>query len=286
MRSLTLSLGLLVLCATVSVGAQVNVNPWSSGFQGVLGPGDRAEIKPSSSISQTGPDYYRQRYDFDFQAGQQVVIDLMAPTQDSSAPGYWDTYLILVEPNGVTQYDDDGGDDLNARLSFTASQTGTHAVYVTSYHSETGGPFTFNIGFGGFSEPDMHTGTATGNAAIGIGNTLSGFLGPGSNAYLPGNQTQSGPEYYRNSHSFTMTQNNINANGSGVTIALGTPGFDGFLYLIDPGGRVVTYDDDYISSTSSQISSWPCNDLGTWIIVVTSYDQGETGGYTLTTAQP
>lgn len=131
--------------------------------------------------------------------------------------------------------------------------------------------------------PNAHVGPRSAAGFVGIGNTVGGALGAGDNAYLPGNQQRSGPDYFREAFTFDMTQSHINRYGSGVTITATFAGWDGFLYLIDPSGNVITFDDDWNSTADAQMRA-VCNDLGRYTIIVSSYQPGGGGGFTVTTS--
>ncbi len=71
-----------------------------------------------------------QLWQFDGQAGDIVVIDMRADSINSL-----DTYLTLIDPSGVSlMTDDDGGDNVNARIGpFTLTDTGLYSIYASRY---------------------------------------------------------------------------------------------------------------------------------------------------------
>lgn len=273
MKTASATLALFALLVAAPAAAQPQrVNPFTAGVRDTLGPGNRDALR-GSTRRRAAPEFYRRGYDFYLRAGQPIVATLNAD---------WDTYLLLQAPDGTVVSDDDGGPGLNSRLVYTATVTGTHRIFVTSYRRQTGGAYSFQITEGAHMVPNAHVGPRSAPGFVGIGGTVSGALTAADNAYLPGNQQRSGPDHWRQAFTFTMTQDHINRYGSGVTITAAFAGWDGYLYLVDPNGNVVTYDDDWNGITGSQMR-FPCNDLGRYTIVVSSYSPGVGGAFTLST---
>lgn len=74
-----------------------------------------------------------KRYTVQLDAGKTYTIDMMAV----NPPGF-DSYLRL-ELNGLTvAQDDDGGDGLNARISFQPMQTGQYVIVATTFQPQLG----------------------------------------------------------------------------------------------------------------------------------------------------
>ncbi len=72
-------------------------------------------------------------WELNLEAGQTVVIDL--ESED------FDTYLYLVGPGLEAEaafQDDDGGEDLNSRIRFTAEVAGSFLIVVSSFGEEEG----------------------------------------------------------------------------------------------------------------------------------------------------
>ncbi|MBK9376504.1 MAG: SUMF1/EgtB/PvdO family nonheme iron enzyme [Holophagales bacterium] len=68
--------------------------------------------------------------------------------------------------------------------------------------------------------------------------------------------------------------------GRTITFDLVSASFDAYLYLLDPSGNVVAWNDDW-SGLNSHIS-FTLPSSGQWTVEATSYHQGATGPYTLT----
>lgn len=80
-------------------------------------------------------------YRFDAVEGLRYVVEAR-----SSA---FDAYLILARPvGGITEFlreDDDSAGDSDARIRFTAQETGPHLLVVQSWSTSGGGPFTLSV---------------------------------------------------------------------------------------------------------------------------------------------
>jgi hypothetical protein len=81
---------------------------------------------------------FYDEYRFQATAGQTVQITMS---------GSFDTYLILLDPNGldIDENDDYPGGGTNSRISFTADATGTYTVYANSRDTAVTGAYTLQI---------------------------------------------------------------------------------------------------------------------------------------------
>lgn len=76
-------------------------------------------------------------YKVELKAGNSYTIDMVS--------NEFDTYLRLEDETGrQIAFDDDGGGDLNARLSFTPSRTATYRIVATSFRTAMG-RFTLTV---------------------------------------------------------------------------------------------------------------------------------------------
>jgi serine/threonine protein kinase/Flp pilus assembly protein TadD len=79
-------------------------------------------------------------YQVTLNAGKTYVIDMISPNQQALDP-----YLVLRDPDSkVLAEDDDGGDDLNARIIIRAPRDGVYRILATSYNAGRG-PFTLTV---------------------------------------------------------------------------------------------------------------------------------------------
>jgi tetratricopeptide (TPR) repeat protein len=82
------------------------------------------------------PTITRNVHRFDLLAGKTYVIDM------ESSPVF-DAYLIAQDPTGVEiGRDDDSGGGLNARLTLTATKTGSYLIIATSFEGNAQGAYT------------------------------------------------------------------------------------------------------------------------------------------------
>jgi hypothetical protein len=80
-------------------------------------------------------------YNVKLVAGKTYVIDMVSPNQNALDP-----YLILLDPAGkkITE-DDDGGDGLNARITYRVENTGTYRIVCTSFERAGAGAYLFTV---------------------------------------------------------------------------------------------------------------------------------------------
>ena len=72
------------------------------------------------------------------EAGKSYEINLTSPT--------FDTYLFLRDRTGkLLVRDDDGGEGLNSRITYTPTVTGEYQVMVSSYRSSATGYYTMTV---------------------------------------------------------------------------------------------------------------------------------------------
>jgi hypothetical protein len=80
-------------------------------------------------------------YNVKFEAGKTYVIDMISPDQKALDP-----YLTLLDPAGKTlAEDDDGGDGLNARITFRAPAAGIYRIVCTSFERSGAGPYVLMV---------------------------------------------------------------------------------------------------------------------------------------------
>jgi hypothetical protein len=80
-------------------------------------------------------------YNVRFVAGKTYVIDMISPDQKALDP-----YLLLFDPsNKKIAEDDDGGEGLNARITYRAETTGIYRIVCTSFQKAGAGPYTFTV---------------------------------------------------------------------------------------------------------------------------------------------
>ena len=97
--------------------------------EGVLNPGD---------LTLSDGSLYKQ-YVFDGEEGQAVTISMVS--------NEFDTYLILVDPEGemLAQNDDVSEANRNSEISITLPETGTYLVIANAYDSTGQGNYSITI---------------------------------------------------------------------------------------------------------------------------------------------
>ncbi len=79
---------------------------------------------------------------FNGNAGDTVVIDMIATDNSQN----FDPLLILYNSNGeMVDMDDDGGDNLNARLRFSLPASGTYMIGAQSFMGTSGGSYELRL---------------------------------------------------------------------------------------------------------------------------------------------
>jgi hypothetical protein len=201
-------------------------------------------------------------YRFDATEGQRLLV-----TAESSE---FDTYLIVGRQVGPVldeiKSDDDGGEDTNSRLRFTAPRTGQYVLLVQAYSEESTGPFSVSLA----PAPAPTTG---GSRPISFGGTEEGELADTDNE-----DDESGKFY--DEYTFRGRA------GQRIQVDMTSDEFDAFLEL----GRLdgcdftsITTDDDGGEGTGSRIR-YVLEEDGEYVVRATTYSQG-TGPYTLVLAE-
>jgi hypothetical protein len=77
-------------------------------------------------------------YTFDCQAGQAFQMSILSS---------WDNYAVIFDPAGnQVASNDDGGNGLNAQISYSCPATGTYRLGVTTFSASTStGPYTMQV---------------------------------------------------------------------------------------------------------------------------------------------
>lgn len=181
-------------------------------------------------------------YTFEAEEGQQVTVRM------EGTEGL-DTYLVVRSPSGMEWTNDDFDGTNVSQVSLVAGEAGTWDVWASGFNSEARGPYTLDIALGGIAEVT----------------TISGRLDP------------SDPQTIKGEHYDTLT---IDAPESGTfTVELLCYGFDGFLRVTAPNGRMWR-NDDAGSTTISRVENLE-GMPGEWTVDVTTVGEGAVGAYDL-----
>jgi hypothetical protein len=199
----------------------------------------------------------------------------------------FDTYLIVNDPSGAQQYNDDlSQSDRNSGLDYTVTRTGPHRVVVTSYRPGETGAWTLTVtGAGGAGAVGGNAGGGgAGDGITGGGNTIGSAAGGTTGFRTIRGELASGDSRLPSGEFFDEHVVTLPA-GVNVQLTLRSTAFDTFLIVRTPGGRQEQNDDAVQGQTDSALSLTTA-EAGDYRIVVTSYRPGETGAYELTIGAP
>ena len=192
---------------------------------------------------------YADEYSFSGSVGERAVVDLRSAD--------FDPYLFVRAPSGE-QFDNDDfvGDASRSLLSLDLAERGEYRVTVTSYSKGETGGYTLS----------MDVGRSAGLAAR---IERNGRLESGDGSLASG-------EYF-DSYEFEGTP------GQRVALDLRSSAFDTYLIVRDPAGEQTENDDaDDGSSVGHSNIELDLTEAGTYHVLVTSYETGESGPYSLT----
>ena len=189
---------------------------------------------------------YADSYSFEGRQGEHVVIDLRSSE--------FDPYLILRMPDGDQEENDDHeGDASRSLISLTLPHSGSYEVLVTSYQPGETGAYALEIEAGAAGAPALGPRIERGRLTASDERLRSG-------EYMDVYQFDGRP-------------------GVQVKLDLTSTEFDTYLILQDPTGEQ-TENDDTDRPGHSQIEH-DLTELGTYHVLVTSYEEGESGAYEL-----
>jgi hypothetical protein len=212
---------------------------------------ERGELRAGDDTLRSGE--YVDSYDFYGQPGQHVVIDLTS--------NEFDTYVILKDPTGEQEENDDADRAGHSRLELDLTEAGNHRVMVTSYAVGETGSYELSINTGA-AAPTADRGRDV--LALEVGRPLSGELAAADG------QLENGE--YHDIYVFDGQP------GQNVSIELTSSQFDTYLILLTPGGEDIQ-NDDYEGSTSRSRIDLTLQESGRYRVVATSYAASETGSY-------
>lgn len=212
---------------------------------------------------------YYDTYPIELRRGQHVTVTLESND--------FDTYVIAKPPQGDQfENDDFNGSESRSQVEFDAAADGTYNILVTSYEPGETGDYTLTI--------DVRGGGADGGGRDRGGNReepAGGRRGTAAEASQrftgeleDGDAELRSGEYY-DTHTIQARR------GQQITATLESDDFDTYVIISPPQGEQVENDDFNGSERRSQVSLEAATD-GAYRILVTSYEPGETGSYTLT----
>ena len=196
-------------------------------------------------------DYFR----FTAEAGQLYEVDVALGTLE-------DSNLMLLDSNGDFQIDnDDYGDSLASRVIWVAPVSGDYYAAVSGVFGATGS-YTLTVSLSTIT--DDHGNDDSAATAVSVGTTAWGSIDYAQDV-----------DYFR----FTAEAGQLYE----VDVALGTLE-DSNLTLLDSNGDFLIDNDDYGDSYASRVI-WLAPVSGDYYIEVSSWDDDDSGSYTLTVAE-
>lgn len=185
------------------------------------------------------------------QPAGEVAIDMQSSTLD--------TFLRVDGPDGQHWENDDHGGTLSSRVVLALGTPGTYRVTATSYRPGATGPYELAV----TSQPA----SGATSVAAGPGQQLDGELREGDARLASGE--------YSDEHRFEWTV------GARVHIEAQSNDFDSYLIVHPPSGPQRDNDDMTPGQSLNAGMDLQVTESGTWRVLVTSYQPGETGRYRL-----
>ena len=237
---------LLACCGLLSACASGPTGPVDE--TGTLATGDRTLA--------TGE--YVDSFPVRVKAGDWVRVELHSTD--------FDPYAILKPPTGAASENDDAveGDTQNAQIIFHVEQAGQYEVLVTSREPGEDGAYTLRYEVSASElqpvlDPEQ---SATGPVE------KAGTLETGDRTLTSGEFTDPYPVRLR--------------AGQQLHIRLHSNAFDPYLILKPPSGASTENDDAATGDTDNAEIVFTADQGGQYAIIVTTYEPGESGAYTLT----
>lgn len=184
-----------------------------------------------------------------------VTIEMESTTVDS--------FLRVEGPNGQTWENDDHGGSLNARVDLTLAQAGTYRIVTTSYRAGETGAYELKV----LTRRDQPAASPTPSAPTADAQAIAGALAAGDSTLASG-------EYF-DEHRFTWPA------GARIHLEARSTAFDTYLIVHPPSGPQRDNDDMVPGQTLNAGMDLQVNEPGEWRVLVTSYQPGMTGDYTL-----
>ena len=246
--ALALAIGLLVQ-ANLGAAAKKKKDPEASKELVVNG-----ELTDQDGKDTVLTNSYCKTFKYKMVKGRTYQIDMKSKDVDS--------YLRLEDPNGKeVAKDDDGGGFPDAKIVYTADETGEFKIIATTFGGNSTGKFTL---------------TARDKNAVGAGNLIK--LDKGEATYN-GSVTKDDPAYKGKKHKLVTI---ALEEGKTYQIDMITKSdkFDPYLVLESPGGEVLAMDDDGGGFPNARITHKAAKS-GVYRIICTNFG-GSLGEFTLT----
>ncbi|TVQ21679.1 MAG: hypothetical protein EA383_16720 [Spirochaetaceae bacterium] len=195
--------------------------------------------------------------EFDGHRGQEYLIRVEADSsyQIDVMSEDFDAYVVVYHPDGTREFNDDGGDGLNARIVVTPATSGDMRVIARGWRSDPVGNYLLEVASAG--------GGAAGIQEIDLG-THFGTLGAGSGYH----------EDYRADEYHLQVR-----DGQGLQIDVMSDDFDAYVVILHPDGTR-EFDDDGGFGLDAQLRT-TVRGNGVMRVFARSWHREPVGDYTL-----
>jgi hypothetical protein len=248
-----------------------------------LGVGDEVRGELTFSDSLSWDDTYIQAWDLQMRGGDEATVDLLSDD--------FDPYLMILGPGLPLRSDDDGAGACDARITFTAPETGTYRVLVKSILGESTGQFRLRA----TNQPgpttagecetlgDLEELMEEYEAELGeMPDWLLTLPAAGSLSVsdeVRGELTASDPlSAWDDTH--VQVWELVLRAGEQATVDLRSTEFDAYLMLVGPGIDGVEINDDGAGACDARIS-FTASESGAFRVAVNTISAGATGSFRL-----
>jgi Caspase domain/Bacterial pre-peptidase C-terminal domain len=214
-------------------------------------------------------------------AGERVII-----TMRSSR---FDTWLLLGEGTGdqfeQLDRDDDGAGGTDSRLEITLPSTGVFVIRANSVEGGATGAYTLAVASAGSGPVAGGDDLSSGGVIQPLGRNrppvrpASDDRAPASGARRERGRLQAGDEELRSGELLDRYPVQVPA-GQRLHVDLRSGDFDTYLIVKHPDGEQ-TENDDAQGETGHSVVDFTAGSGGRYEVIVTSYEEGETGAYDL-----
>ncbi len=212
---------------------------------------------------------FADNFTFNWPAGAAIHLE--------ATSGAFDTYLIVRSPSGTIQQNDDGiQGTTNSALDMMTAEAGPYTVTVSSYRAGEAGAYQLSVRGGGAAATPVQPNAQptpqpvaqpTPQPVAGSrAREITGTLARGDRTLRTGEFVDTHAMQFR--------------PGEAIRLRLDSSAFDTYLIVRSPSGRQQDNDDLVSGNTNAGIDI-PSAEAGSYQVMVTSYQPGMSGAYTL-----
>jgi hypothetical protein len=188
-------------------------------------------------------------------SGQTVTIDAMSDD--------FDAYARLMDPAlNIVARDDDTGEGLNARITYTLQATGNYTIVVSAWRANTGGAYRVRLVGGAVATTDL------------VYEGIVGTIARGSNTM--GTLTLSDATLRDDSHYDAYTY--AGRGGESITVLVESTAFDPYVIIQDMTGNALASNAGLAGARAAQVT-FTLPAAGMYRIVANTKQRTLTGSY-------